>query len=179
MNDLRKLTRIILIGLAVYILIFQALHLFVLLPYIIFGDSSTRTFDIKMVLSPLLVIIYAGLIIYLLMYKVDFFIEKIVGAEEPEQARVWWIPFAFRLTSVFAGMLYLYRVVPRIISTIHAYIFAVQHNFENPSPYLSWSVILSWVVLLALGIYLLCGAPHFVRWQVRKTLEQCKRSDEL
>jgi len=29
--------------------------------------------------------------------------------------------------------------------------------------------------MLTIGIYLVCGAPHFVRWQVKKTLEQCKQ----
>jgi len=28
--------------------------------------------------------------------------------------------------------------------------------------------------MLTASVYLLCGAPHFVRWQVKKTIEQCK-----
>ena len=32
---------------------------------------------------------------------------------------------------------------------------------------------LAWLFSLPIAIYLLWGAPHFVRWQVKKTLEIC------
>ena len=35
--------------------------------------------------------------------------------------------------------------------------------------------LLGLALLLLLGIYLLCGAPQFVRWQTAKTLAFCKQ----
>jgi hypothetical protein len=29
------------------------------------------------------------------------------------------------------------------------------------------------VLYLVLAVYLICGAPHFVKWQVKKTLKFC------
>ena len=37
---------------------------------------------------------------------------------------------------------------------------------------------LVWLLMLTIGIYLACGAPHFVRWHVRKTIEQYKQQPE-
>jgi hypothetical protein len=34
------------------------------------------------------------------------------------------------------------------------------------------------IVLLVIGIYLACGAPGFVRWQVKRTLKQCGKIEE-
>jgi len=157
------------------------MSLFSVFPFYILSlvESSVHPANIMALLSPVFTMIYAALIIYLLIYKADFFAGKIVGSQQRQQTQIWWLPFAFRLTAVFAGILYLYWVVPTMISTIHSYIMAVHYDFEDISSYLSWNRILSWVILLAIGVYLLCGAPHFVRWQVKKTLEQCKKSDEL
>ena len=38
--------------------------------------------------------------------------------------------------------------------------------------------IIGWILNLPLAIYFICGAPHFVRWQVRKTLEFAEKGDE-
>jgi hypothetical protein len=36
----------------------------------------------------------------------------------------------------------------------------------------------AWIILSALCVYLLYGAPHFVRWQVKTTLDECKQPTE-
>lgn len=180
MNDLRKLTRIILIGLGVYILLGFTLQLFMIIPYFLLKDSRFDTFGIVQVLSYVFVYIYVGIIIYLILYKADFFVERIIKPQEQEQCLVWYVPFAFRLVSVFAGILFLYWVVPSIISTVSGYLTAAAgNNVVKASVYFSWDRVLGWIVLLAMGIYLLCGAPHFVRWQVKKTVEQCGKLENV
>jgi hypothetical protein len=180
MNDLRKLTRIILIGLGVYILLRYTLNLFLIIPYFLLEDSRFGTFGIVQILSYVFAIIYVGTIIYLIFYKADFFAERIIKPQEQEQCLVWYVPFAFRLVSVFAGILFLYWVVPSIISTVSGYMAsAAGDNFVKASGYFSWDRVLGWIVLLAMGIYLLCGAPHFVRWQVKKTVEQCRKLENV
>jgi hypothetical protein len=44
--------------------------------------------------------------------------------------------------------------------------------------YMPWQRLVGWIIQLPLAIYLICGAPHFVNWQVRKTLEHCQRWEE-
>jgi hypothetical protein len=56
---------------------------------------------------------------------------------------------------------------------------AGSNNFVKASVYFSWERVLGWFVLLAMGIYLICGAPHFVRWQVKKTVEQCRKLENV
>jgi hypothetical protein len=151
-----------------------------IIPYILLEDSSVRPFGIVEVLSFVFLIIYAGMVIYLILYKADFFVERIIKPEEQEQCIVWYVPFAFRLASVFAGILFLYRIVPSIISTVSGYLIAAAGDvFVQASVKFSWDRVLGWIVLLALGIYLLCGAPHFVQWQVQKTIEQCRKLENV
>ena len=180
MNDLRKLTRIILVGLAISGLISGVMALLAVLPHIVFPDGYYGPSAIARFISPLFIAVYSGLIIYFLICKSDLWVEKIVRAEvvTESQSKVFWMPVAFRLVSVFAGILYVYWVVPRMISGIETY-FAIKKldTAVVPASHLDVAQVISWVCLLGLGLYLLCGAPHFVRWQVKKTLEQCKEPE--
>jgi NADH:ubiquinone oxidoreductase subunit 5 (subunit L)/multisubunit Na+/H+ antiporter MnhA subunit len=179
MDDLKKLTRIILIGLGIYILIEVGRPFLLSLPYFLFYDSSVRPFGFASLISSIFAIAYAILIIYVLFYKANFLTEKIVGTETEPKERIWWLPFAFRLTAVFSGILYLYRVIPSIVSMLCACLLVSERQGAIPPTWLTWNYVIRYIILLALGIYLLYGAPHFVRWQVRKTLEQCKWPTEL
>ena len=177
MDDLKKLTRIILIGLGIYMLVEVGRPLLLSLPYALF-DTSISPFGFAYLLSFIFAIAYAVLIIYVLFYKANLLTGKIVGAEAEALNQIWWLPFAFRLTAVFSGILYLYWVIPSIVSMVYVHLWAARQG-AIPAAWLTWSHVVSYIILLALGIYLLCGAPHFVRWQVRKTLEQCKEPAEL
>ena len=169
MTDLHKLARIILIGLGIYILAWGVFLAFSFLAYLFAGDSLKW----NAVVFSFLNIPFAGLIAYLLFSRADFFAEKVVGEEETTPSTMDWLPFAFRLTSVFAGVLYLHWTVPRIISTIALYVSL--KGARSVTCYSRWQPIVTWVIQLGLGIYLVCGAPHFVRWQVKKTVEECKK----
>jgi hypothetical protein len=176
MNDLRKLTRIILGGLALYILISAGLSLFFMLPYLLFADSGESSVDrLLALLGPLFLIGFVAVLLYVLFYKADWLTERIVGREEPIRRDISWLPTAFRLACVFCGILFLYRVIPAMISTVQLYLFMQRRGSAVQSPTITGSQILAWIILLLLGLYLLYGAPHFVRWQVRKTLEQCSK----
>jgi len=179
MDDLKKLARIIIICVALYILIPVVMGLFNFLFNLFFVDSYWEFFNLGPLLHIAFMIVYPLLIIYFFIYKNDFFAEKIAGFEEPKKAQVWWLPFSFRLTAVLAGIFYLYWLVPTIIKAFQEFLIARQHDFESPYNELSFGKVLGWVALGAIGVYLLCGAPHFVRWQVRKTIEQCKRIEEI
>jgi hypothetical protein len=71
------------------------------------------------------------------------------------------------------GGLYIYWSVFGIISIIGKLI-DFRENFNNDS---SWAKhhfidIFGLMILFGLGCYMITGAPHFVRWQIKKTLEE-------
>jgi hypothetical protein len=176
MNDLRKLARVILIGLGIYVLVRYGIGLIGVLPYLFSKDWWMRGFALGQLVGGVVIIVCVGLVIYALVWKADFWSAKIVGADERDGADIWWLPFAFRLASVCAGILYLSWAISALVSIIGSYIQMMDPGFVfRPLP---WHNVVGWVIQLGLGIYLLCGAPHFVRWQVKKTLEHCKRLEE-
>jgi hypothetical protein len=176
MNDLRKLARIILVGLGIYVLVKYGIGLFAGLPYLFYGESPLRGFAVVQLVSFVLVTVCLSLVIYALVWKADFWSAKIIDGDKPGRAEIWWLPFAFRLASVCAGILYLSWAISALVSIIGSYIQMMDPGFVfRPLP---WHNVVGWVIQLGLGIYLLCGAPHFVRWQVKKTLEHCKRLEE-
>ncbi len=121
--------------------------------------------------------------VYLLIYHRDKWARNIVGtADLPDpDVQIHWLPVAFRLVAVVAGLFCLYRLVLKIILVVQRLAMA-KGSSSSPgyrqiiiSNVLSVEQILGWLILLVIGIYFLCGAPHFVRWQVKKTIEQCKK----
>jgi len=176
MNDLHKLARIILVSLGIYVLIQNGVGLVATLPFLFAGDSSIGTLGAWMITYALLVIVCSAVVVCLLVWKADFWLAKVVGTEEPEETQIWWLPFAFRLASVCAGILLLSWAMLALVSIITFYIQMVDLRLVARS--MPWRRLVGSLIQLALAIYLLCGAPHFVNWQVRKTLEHCQRWEE-
>jgi hypothetical protein len=89
---------------------------------------------------------------------------KIAGDEEIKEidVQVKWIPFAYRLISVIAGLFCFYRA--------GTYLQRIGISRFQPN-WGIFEIIFIFVPLIAAGIYFLCGAPHFIRWQVKKTME--------
>ena len=114
------------------------------------------------------------LVVLQVLYRRNKFVDKIVGVEETAspQSQIDWIGFSYRLVSVIAGLYCFYRAA-NYVSMLSMNIILKSRMAKNvlsiDSQIYSYSIIL--VVLLAAGVYLLCGAPHFVRWQVKKTKE--------
>ena len=79
------------------------------------------------------------------------------------------------ITAAFAGVLILCWALPRISQLAYVGLMRISANFTidgqmfgPSSPRLEWYQMAVTVLELALGVYLLLGAPRFVRWQVRK-----------
>lgn len=118
---------------------------------------------------------------YIFIRKRDFLAEKMVGTIElpPPDKKIDWLPTAYRLISVTGGMFCLYRSGASLLQLLGKYSYfknlMTTQNLTAPIPYnIRLTQILSYIVLFIVGTYLVCGAPHFVRWQVKKTLEFCK-----
>ena len=114
---------------------------------------------------------------YVCLYKREQLAEKIVGTDElaDPHSQVDWLYVAFRLVCIAAGVYCLHSVAWRIAYALRRYL---AYSSQAASSFLTTELILGWLVMLAIGIYLVCGAPHFVRWHVKKTLEQCRLQEE-
>jgi len=123
-------------------------------------------------------ILCTGVICYLCLCRHKQIAEKIVGTHESAEpnSQIHWLPVAFRLTCVLAGLYCLYTVLWSTLGYINFYFSSRSQglDLDLDSRFLNLETLLRWFVPLLVGIYLICGAPHFVRWHVRKTLEQCR-----
>jgi len=124
----------------------------------------------------LVVGVAVGALIYLFIYKRDSLAKKIVGSEQlPEpDSQIQWLPVSLRLICIAGGIYFLNNVLWRtthIISQLA--LLKAKNAYSNYAPF-SPRNILPWVIMFICGVYLLCGAPHFVRWQVKRILQQCK-----
>lgn len=113
---------------------------------------------------------YLCLLYFLLFRRADIFARKIVGpadSPEPENPGGWY-PFALRLTMIAAGFLFLGRSISMLGRATH--MFQVMFRAENLSGInQAYEYGIYFLLYFFISIYLLCGAPHFVRWHIRKT----------
>ncbi len=124
-----------------------------------------------------------AVVCYLFLYKREELAKKIVGQKEPAEpaAQIQWLPAAYRLVCIFAGLyclFYTLATASRILHTLYIVLSYQGRVPEYPGRLVTPEHVICWVLTLAAGVYLLWGAPHFVRWQVKKTLEQCKGQQE-
>jgi hypothetical protein len=110
-----------------------------------------------------------------LIYRSDIIARKVVGQNnqvEPENLSVWYA-VALRLTVIIAGFFFLWKTIS-ILSMVSSYIQRFLQ--EGGSMWQFYGHIAYLLISLAISIYLLCGAPQFVRWQLKKTRELYKDS---
>jgi hypothetical protein len=180
MNKMHTLAKIILAAIGFYF----SIRLLSQVPLGISCFVSIRSWETAVVMSFSLLLI-AGLVtllLYLFFYKSDSLAKKIVGSEQlPEpESQIQWLPVALRLICIASGLYFIFTVIWQIDSIIGQR--ALYKAWENAKgghfPPFNYQSLLPWIVLFICGIYLLCGAPHFVRWQVKKILQQCKDKAE-
>ncbi len=174
MTDLQKLTKIMLLGLAAYFLLDLVLGVIRSGAYIVAGIYMSTSFWIPQVATLALMVIFAGVILYVAVYRVDSIVEKIVKGEKTSGVTVPWLPAAFRLVSVGMGILYLCHAIGAIGSSVLFTMYSAYKNMHVNFYPRAISEAVGAGLVLVLGIYLVCGAPRFVRWQVKKTVEQCR-----
>jgi len=188
MNKMHTLTIMILSSIG----IFFAIRLISQLPYtiiIFYLEPSWQTAGSSL-FSLLLFAGAIGLLVYFLVYQHDKLTKKIVGSEQlPEpDSQIRWLPVAFRLICIAGGIYFLSSVlwhttyVINELARFKAESYSVNGTsytrfYTNFAPF-SLKNLLPWIIMLICGVYLLFGAPHFVRWQVKKTLQQCTTSKE-
>ena len=181
---MHTLARIILSAIGIYF----AIRLLSQLPYAIFMFYSKPSWETTGSLS-FSVLFYTGataVLAYLLIYKRENLAKKIVGSEQlPEpDSQIQWLPVALRLICIAGGIDFLSTVLWQTTNVISQLAFFRSHASANYKAIHSYAPfgfgdVLPWIIMLICGAYLLCGAPHFVRWQVKKTLQLCKQQPEI
>jgi hypothetical protein len=176
MNKMHTLTKIVLSAIGIFFAIRLLSPLSIGLSYFYSKPSLETAGALLFSLSLTAAIIIV--LLYIFVYKREKLAQKIVGSEQlPEpDSQIQWLPVALRLICVAGGIYFIFTVLWRIIYIItqYAYLKAQKdaHTLYSCAPFNAFD-ILPCVITLICGIYLLYGAPHFVRWQTKKTLQQC------
>ncbi len=183
MNKMHTLAKIMLSGMG----IFFAIRLISYIPTPI-SLALTRPSETPILTATFSIVFQAiclAVLLYIFLYKGEQFAEKIVGTSEVSEpvSQIQWLPVAFRLISMAAGLYSLIILLWQMTYTLMSYAMLKARSVAGyktiyTPPFLSVEKVLPWLIMLTIGIYLVCGAPHFVRWQVKKTLELCKQLPE-
>lgn len=175
MNKMHTLTKIILSAIGIFFAIRLLSPLSIGISYF-YSKPSWETAGV-LLFSLLLAAAIITVLLYIFVYKREYLAQKIVGSEQlPEpDSQVQWLPVALRLICVAGGIYFIFTVLCRAIYIISQYAYLKAQKGActicSCAPFSSLDII-PCIVTLICGVYLLCGAPHFVRWQTKKTLEQ-------
>jgi len=168
-SDMQSLARIVIFAIAVYIAASQFIVV-LLLPLTLLTEFGLP--ELRDNIPFLLMIPVWLIVISLLLRYSDRIVAWLFGPPSPDDSSrpepgAACLPAAFRIACLLGGFAFLYRMVNAITSSL-GYLIA---KGSRQGVIHQWSHTVTALVILAIGIYLLCGAPHFVRWHVKKTLE--------
>lgn len=183
MNKIQPIARVALATLALFIIldiIKSILHFLPHLIELIEHTSVPITFLIITSVSIGIFIILGIVIFQQLLIKGDKWASKIVNycEENQSQANSPWLGTTYRLVFIIAGILFIYWTIPCFLNLVRSLLLRSEPEWNRPLHVIFVPRLVSFVLRLALTVYLLSGASHFVRWQVKKTLEQCKELRE-
>jgi hypothetical protein len=129
-------------------------------------------------LMALSLLIFAACLVllqYFGVFRPQKVVNLITSQVEPPQAieENQWLPAAYRLVCMFTGLYCVYGFVLRVTRVLTLYVLYQNIAARSaPSPIRPEEIVTT-LILLGLGLYLLAGAPHFVRWHLRKTARFC------
>jgi hypothetical protein len=171
-----------LIGVGLYVFLQTLMTFLSSIAMMPFVESPKTQIPILLIAVAIYLVITLA-VVYVLFRCEKFFSAKIVNFESSDDTQVFWLAAAFRLVCVISGVLFLYWSIPSLIFAVYNYIMNMNMNNEPGQKYIyigmsSKISIAQYVILLGLSIYLACGAPGFVQWQVRRTLKQCGKIEE-
>jgi len=173
-------------------LVLTTLGIFILLDFLSYLELPSRLTKgySDAVVGPLLVT--AGslaplcILAYYLLFKSDSLARKMVGLTNEDTSDVSriWVVAGFRLTLFFCGVIiisgsveFLVRVAGFVIVGPGLIVNMILYKYIDTTfrlGFREWLRLFVDVCRAVLGIYLVLGAPHFVRWQIRK-LDTCSQ----
>lgn len=172
MNKMHALARIVFAALVIYIAVTFVPYMITFISMLFYQNIDASVIAWSLIYL-LIVAIFMALLYYFLVRKRDQLAQKVVGTVEPSEpgTDIHWLTAALRLMCIVAGLISVYRVLIGIGQPLRIIHMILQRSHENFPFAAILNSFLGWLVLLPFGVYMLCGAPHFVRWQVKKTLE--------
>ena len=179
MTKTQTLAKIALVTLGLYVIISPGLML--ILSALFSFQQIQGGFNFLSIIMLLINGIFLAAVIYFLIYKSSHYAKKIVPqTTEPQTSAepITWLPIAFRLLSLTAGAILMLRFLGNVTGFLQRLIFKINQPMVFDGLGSNIEVFASMLIYLALAIYLLYGAPHFVKWQIKKTLEQCKQTPQ-
>jgi hypothetical protein len=168
------------------------LGIFILLDFLSYLELPSRLTKgySDAVVGPLLVTVVSlaplCILAYYLLFKSDNLARKMVGSTNEDSSDVSriWVVTGFRLTMFLCGVLiisgsieFLVRVAGFVIVGPRLIINMIFYKYIDTAfrlGFREWLRLFVDVCRAVLGIYLVLGAPRFVRWQIRN-LETCSR----
>ncbi len=128
--------------------------------------------------------VFFAVITFFLIFNNDSLARKMAGPGDQlnPATEALWLAASLRLASVFCGLILLSASIPTIRNVllvpirIRPFINEIFLFDSYPKtlllPFSKWCAIIYNLLKLILAVYLLCGAPHFVRWQFRHSIIQ-------
>ena len=174
MNKMQSLAKVLMAVLGLYILF----HLFkdcgVIFSLVQYADLDEINMVKVVIISILYLAIYI-IFIYQLLFKGDKWSRKIVSdtlSQDDSQPDICWLTVSYRLAAFVCGIIILFWTLPAMINfVVHIFVQAQYGELvreQHKSLYRNNTIVT--ILRLAISIYLICGAPHIVRWQVKKSL---------
>ena len=183
MNRMISFAKIMFAGLGIYLSIGIVNGILTAIVFLFRGETKWDSVGIVTSSVCLSLAMFVA-VIYVLIVKRDKWAHKLIAKEiepnEPLDVDLT-LTMAFRLVSVGVGLLCLRSFLWVVSSNVRTVIRALNYapKDERTRQLFSGGFSIDYVLpslYLALAIYLLCGAPHFVRWQVKKTLQFCDKN---
>ena len=180
MNKMQTIARIVLVAIALYFILEIAKSMFQSLYFIGKVGKLSLVSSLMMLLAIGFMIVLIVIIAWQLIVRGEKWACKIVAhAQEYEaEEKTNWLPTTYHIIAIGLGILFIWWTIPYIFQLLY-YIKLAQPSSNGQyrqiySGYRILPTLISVIGRLIISVYLLCGAPHFVRWQVKKTLELCK-----
>lgn len=177
MNKMQTIARITLAAIALYMILEFAKSTFTNLYFLGHGSELPFISLFMMFLAIVLMIILIVIIGRELIGHGDKWACRIVAhAQEYEaEEKTNWLPTAYHIIAISLGILFIWWTIPYIVQSAAFFLLSLKPGYEQLyTTSRAISTLITVIVQLIISVYLLCGAPHFVRWQVKKTLELCE-----
>jgi len=117
----------------------------------------------------ILKLLFAFALSLILLFRSDWLIRIVAGTnnDQCEKVSSRWIIAGFRMTACLCGLLIIYRRIDLLPYYTHAISTVVPESqsslFSNKTSVGIFVEIIKWII----AIYLIFGAPHYVRQQMR------------
>lgn len=186
MNKMQSIARIALASLAIYIILDLAKS--ILSSFYLIGRADELPLILLFMSFAVIgsMIILVLIIAWQLIGHGEKWACKIVAHAQDYEAEenTNWLPTTYRIIAVGLGILFIWWTIPSVLQLVSSVLLRLNaksvmsnSNVEYKQLYTTprlLTQLISFIVQLIITIYLLFGAPHFVRWQVKKTLDLCE-----